>query len=82
MESFRELGVDMTYETETAGSTLLGKVFVITGTLPTMKRSEAKKLIEDNGGKVTGSVSRKPTISWREKRQEASLTKQKALALP
>ncbi len=59
VESFRELGVDMTYETETAGSTLLGKVFVITGTLPTMKRSEAKKLIEDNGGKVTGSVSKK-----------------------
>lgn len=34
------------------------KTFVITGTLPTLKRSEAKKLIEGNGGKVTGSVSK------------------------
>ncbi len=34
-----------------------GLSFVITGTLPTLSRSEAKSLIEDNGGKVTGSVS-------------------------
>ena len=32
---------------------------MITGTLPGMKRSEAKKLIEDNGGKVSSSVSKK-----------------------
>ncbi|WP_017721878.1 NAD-dependent DNA ligase LigA [Kamptonema formosum] len=36
-----------------------GKTFVITGTLPTMKRDEAKALIEGAGGKVTGSVSSK-----------------------
>ncbi|MGK7946756.1 MAG: BRCT domain-containing protein, partial [Microcystaceae cyanobacterium] len=35
------------------------KTFVLTGTLPTLKRSEAKKLIEQAGGKVTGSVSKK-----------------------
>lgn len=35
------------------------KTFVITGTLPTLKRDEAKKLIEQAGGKVTGSVSKK-----------------------
>lgn len=34
-----------------------GLTFVITGTLPTLSRNEAKALIEDNGGKVTGSVS-------------------------
>ena len=33
--------------------------FVITGTLPTLTREEAKKLIEDNGGKASGSVSKK-----------------------
>jgi DNA ligase (NAD+) len=35
-----------------------GKTFVLTGTLPTLKRSEAKSLIEAAGGKVTGSVSK------------------------
>jgi DNA ligase (NAD+) len=39
--------------------TLAGKVFVITGTLPTLKRNEAKDLIEKAGGKVTNSVSKK-----------------------
>ena len=32
---------------------------MITGTLPTMSREEAKAIIEDNGGKTTGSVSKK-----------------------
>ncbi|MCL4169312.1 UNVERIFIED_CONTAM: hypothetical protein GTU68_012345, partial [Idotea baltica] len=36
-----------------------GKVFVITGTLPSMKRDEAKALVESKGGKVSGSVSKK-----------------------
>ncbi|MCK9984996.1 MAG: DNA ligase (NAD+) [Azoarcus sp.] len=36
-----------------------GKVFVLTGTLPTMSRDEAKALIEAHGGKVSGSVSKK-----------------------
>lgn len=36
-----------------------GKTFVITGTLPTMKREEAKELIQRYGGKVSGSVSKK-----------------------
>ena len=41
------------------GGNLQGKTFVLTGTLPTLKRSEAKKIIESLGGKVTGSVSSK-----------------------
>src|SRR5882724_8110080 len=36
-----------------------GKVFVLTGTLPDMTRDEARELIESNGGRVTGSVSKK-----------------------
>lgn len=36
-----------------------GQTFVITGTLPSLKRDEAKKLIEQAGGKVTGSISKK-----------------------
>lgn len=38
---------------------LSGKIFVITGTLTTMDRNEAKEYIESHGGKVSGSVSKK-----------------------
>jgi len=41
---------------------LSGKTFVITGTLPTLKRDEAKALIQNAGGKVTDSVSKKRTM--------------------
>jgi DNA ligase (NAD+) len=42
-----------------AGGPLEGKTFVLTGTLPTLSRDEAKAIIERAGGRVTGSVSRK-----------------------
>ena len=38
---------------------LEGKTFVLTGTLPSMTRDQAKELIQSYGGKVSGSVSRK-----------------------
>ncbi len=41
------------------GGTLAGKTYVLTGTLPTLSRSEATELIEQAGGRVAGSVSRK-----------------------
>ena len=41
---------------------LSGKTFVITGTLPSMTRDEAKALIQKEGGKVTGSVSSKTSF--------------------
>lgn len=46
-------------EGKPAKLTLSGKTFVITGTLPNLKRDEAKELIENAGGKVSGSVSKK-----------------------
>ncbi len=45
--------------TPMAPQTLAGKTFVLTGTLPTLGRDEAKEMIETAGGKVTGSVSKK-----------------------
>ena len=51
-------GVSFKDETVRAADRLEGKTFVLTGTLATMTRSEAKKRIEANGGRVTGSVSR------------------------
>ena len=44
------------------GVDLSGKTFVLTGTLPTLKRSEAKSMIQAAGGKVSGSVSKKTTF--------------------
>jgi DNA ligase (NAD+) len=44
-------------QSDTGPQPLVGLTFVITGTLPTLSRSEAKTLIESKGGKVTGSVS-------------------------
>ena len=43
----------------TVAGALAGKTFVLTGTLPTLSRDEAKALIEARGGKVAGSVSKK-----------------------
>jgi len=43
-------------------NTLEGLTFVITGTLPTMGRSQMEKLIKDHGGKVSGSVSKKTSF--------------------
>lgn len=61
IERLKEYGLNMTYTSEAIGGDgrFEGKTFVLTGTLPTMKRKEAQELIEKFGGKVTGSVSKK-----------------------
>ena len=59
VDLLRKIGVNMTYHQEQASNTLAGMTFVITGTLPTLSRKEAQELIESNGGKVSGSVSKK-----------------------
>ncbi|MCP4415249.1 MAG: NAD-dependent DNA ligase LigA, partial [Chloroflexi bacterium] len=63
LEKFRGAGVLFTAVAPdpdaATNQALAGKTFVITGTLPTLSRSEAKAIIEANGGKVTGSVSKK-----------------------
>ncbi len=59
IERMKQAGVNMIAEEKPTGGNLMSKTFVLTGTFPTLKRSEAQKLIEDNGGKVSGSVSKK-----------------------
>lgn len=61
LRALRELGVAFTpvVVAERTGADLTGKVFVLTGTFPTLKRSEAQKLLLAAGAKVTGSVSAK-----------------------
>jgi DNA ligase (NAD+) len=55
----REAGLTLTGQKKQRGTKLAGKTFVLTGTLAHFTRDEAKKMIEDAGGKVTGSVSKK-----------------------
>lgn len=59
LEALSAAGVNMNYQGKTAGDRFAGITFVLTGTLPTMKREEAAALIEAEGGKVSGSVSKK-----------------------
>ncbi len=55
------LGVNMKEPHAAAGGPLAGQAYVITGTLPTLSRTQAQELIEQAGGHVTSSVSRKTT---------------------
>ncbi len=59
IEKLKAAGVKMTSDNASKKNILQGKIFVLTGTLPTLSRKEAAYLIEENGGKVTGSVSKK-----------------------
>ena len=58
----KELGLNMVCEIKAAPlvhSEITGKTFVLTGTLPMLKRADAQKLIEERGGKCSSSVSSK-----------------------
>ncbi len=58
-----------------------GLTFVLTGTLPTMKRDEAKQLIEQRGGKVSGSVSKKTSYVVAGEDAGSKLTKAQSLGI-
>jgi DNA ligase (NAD+) len=57
--SMDALGLRMTGTKKARGTKLAGKTFVLTGTLTHFTRDQAKKMIEDAGGRVSGSVSKK-----------------------
>jgi DNA ligase (NAD+) len=59
VERLRQAGLELTGQKKQRGTKLRGKTFVLTGTLAHFTRDEAKRIIEDAGGKVTGSVSKK-----------------------
>jgi DNA ligase (NAD+) len=59
VERLRQAGLTLSGQKKQRGTKLAGKTFVLTGTLAHFTRDEAKKMIEDAGGKVTGSVSKK-----------------------
>lgn len=66
---------------EAAGEELSGKTFVITGTLPSMKRKEAADLITAHGGKVSGSVSKKTDYLLAGEAAGSKLTKAESLGV-
>ena len=82
IEQLRESGVKLTEEKEETGVSLAGKTFVITGTLPTMSRKEAQTLIEQNGGKVTASVSKKTSFLLAGEDAGSKLVKAQTLGIP
>jgi DNA ligase (NAD+) len=59
IKQLRDAGLNLTGEKKQRGTQLAGKTFVLTGTMSRYSRDQAKKLIEDAGGKVSGSVSKK-----------------------
>ena len=60
IERLRQEGFGFTHEVKKReGGPLTGLTFVLTGTLPTLTRDEAKQRIEAAGGKTAGSVSKK-----------------------
>ena len=63
-------------------SSLEGLTFVLTGTLPTMSRDEASKLIKDRGGKVSGSVSKKTSYVVAGEAAGSKLTNAQNLGIP
>ncbi len=82
VERLREAGLTLTGQKKHRGTKLAGKTFVLTGTLAHFTRDEAKKLIEDAGGKVTGSVSKKTDYVVAGADAGSKLDKAKELKVP
>ena len=77
-----KFGVTLTGTKKERGTTLAGQTFVITGTLANYSRDEAKKLIEDAGGKVAGSVSKKTNYLLAGSDAGSKLEKARELGVP
>ncbi|MGN0450223.1 MAG: NAD-dependent DNA ligase LigA [Ruminococcus sp.] len=78
----KSLGLKMKSSAPKSNSGIFsGKTFVLTGTLPTMKRSEASKIIEENGGKTSSSVSKKTSYVLAGEEAGSKLTKAQSLGI-
>ena len=82
MEEFSSLGLNMVMPREDKTDALAGLAFVVTGTLPNLSRSEAKALIEKNGGECRTSVSGKTSYLVAGEAAGSKLDKAKSLGIP
>ena len=83
IEKLRQQGVSMVSTEEAAkqDDRFAGMTFVLTGTLPTLTRSEASEIIQSFGGKVSGSVSKKTTYVLAGEEAGSKLTKAQSLGV-
>ncbi len=82
ISDLKSLGLKMKPSVKkTDGGIFAGKTFVLTGTLPTMTRSEATKIIEQNGGKTSSSVSKKTSYVLAGEEAGSKLTKAQTLGI-
>lgn len=85
VQKLRQAGLQMEATKPTAADTaqtLAGQTFVITGTLPSWSRDEARAFIEQHGGKVTGSVSQKTNYLVAGEKAGSKLSKAQTLGVP
>ena len=81
VEKLKSAGVKTRYEKEKKGDILGGLTFVLTGTLPTLSRSDASKIIESYGGKCASSVSKNTDFVLAGDAAGSKLTKAEALGI-
>lgn len=81
VQRLKEYGVNMEAAQEEGDSRFKGLTFVVTGTLPTLGRTEASELIQKFGGKVSGSVSKKTSYVLAGENAGSKLTKAQDLGV-
>ena len=82
IDRLRKAGLTFAGKKRERGTKLAGKTFVLTGTLATYSRDEAKKMIEDAGGRGSGSVSKKTDYVVAGSDAGSKLDKAKELGVP
>ena len=82
LQRLENSGVNMEWVGEEKSTKLEKLTIVVTGTLPTLSRSEAEALITQNGGKASGSVSKKTSYVLAGEAAGSKLTKAQQLGIP
>jgi DNA ligase (NAD+) len=82
VERLRERGLTLTEPLAATGTVFAGQTFVLTGTFPTLSRDQATALVEQHGGRVTSSVSKKTSVVVAGEDAGSKLEKARELGVP